>query len=552
MSETQNIKSKQFFRSSNCLFLIFAVSILIVLPIFFLGIPFSPDSTHHFQATANLSNLISTSVFPIWSGEANSDYGGIVLRFYPFFSYLILATANFLSGDFFSASILAFLFWTVLGGFGVYFWASEHSSEKASLFASVCYIFSPYHVSQLYNGFLYAEFAACGILPFCFWFIDRIYKNKSWADVLGFSFFYALLVLTHIPLTFIGTISLLVYCACCKNFASNSIKLAGGFIFGIIISIFQWARIVSEIDWVGISTPKFSSTDFYNYKDTFLLSFPYIFNQETDKHVLWFLDLILLFTCALAISFLLISKKKNINAICVLIVTIFFATPLSRLVWDNFGMLQKVQFPWRWLSILSIISIVFFATGFDKFIELAKQKNRAKFYILAGFILFYFSFTIFQCIKQAQFYEKSTILQITENIAASENFEEWLPIWANTETSKIKEKVIIENRRYEILDWKANEKIIHFYKGNESKARIATFYYPHWKAFFDNQEVIIEPSNDGAISVNIPADDNILKLTFIEPIQNIISFYFTITSLCLVGIILIGSNLWKTSLKSKI
>jgi 6-pyruvoyl-tetrahydropterin synthase related domain len=552
MPDEQMKQLEGFFKGANCYLFIFAVSTLIVLPIYFFGVPFSRDSLHHFQASANLSNLFSTQIFPIWSDEANSGYGGIVLRFYPILSYMVLSFSKFLGGDLFNASVLAFLFWTILGGFGVYFWATEHFANTAALFASVCYIFSPYHVSQLYNGFLYAEYAACGILPFCFLFIDKIYKGKSWLDVLGFSFFYALLVLTHIPSTFIGTICLLVYCVCCKNFFSNLIKLACGFLFGLAISVFQWSRVFSEINWVGISMPKFSANGFNNYKDTFLFSFPYIFNQETDNHVLWFLDLILLFTCALALSFLLISKKKMFNAISVFIITIFFATPVSRLVWDNFSILQKVQFPWRWLSILSIISVLFFASGFERFTELARQKKRAKFYILFGFVLFYFSFTIFQCIKQAQFYEKATIVRMSENIAAAENFEEWLPIWANPETSKTKERVILENRQYEILDWKSNEKIIHFYKGNESKARIATFYYPYWKAYFDNQEVIIEPSNDGAISVNIPSGDKILRLTFVEPIQNIMLFYFTLISLCVVGIVLVGINLWKTLLKSKI
>jgi 6-pyruvoyl-tetrahydropterin synthase related domain len=552
MSEFQTKKANPTFSSVNYYLLITAISTLVVLPIYFFGIPFSRDALHHFQTSANLSNLLTTHIFPLWSDEANNGYGGIVLRFYPILSYAVLSFADFLGGDLFNASILAFLFWTVLGGLGVYLWANEHFSKQAALFASVCYIFSPYHVSQLYIGFLYAEFAASAILPFCFWFIDRIYKNKSWSDVSGFGFFYALLILTHIPLTFIGTISLLAYCVFRKEFISNLIKSAAGFLLGALIGIFQWSRVLSEMNWVGISLPRFSTTGFYNYKDTFLLSFPYIFGSETDNHVLWFLDLILLFTCAFAVSFLLISKKKLFHAKIVFILTIFFATPFSRLVWDNFGLLPKVQFPWRWLSILSIISVIFFASGFETFIESAKQKNRAKFYILSGFVLFYFSFTVFQCIKQAQFYEKPAIIQMSENIAGKENFEEWLPIWANPETSKIKERVIIENRRYEILDWKSDEKIIHFDKGNESKVRIATFYYPHWKAFFDDGETKIEPSEDGAISVIIPSEEKTLKLKFIEPVQNIILFYFTIISLCFVGLLLIGGQIWKTSLKSKI
>jgi hypothetical protein len=545
-------KTEKLLPNYYCYLLIVAVSILIILPVFLFGIPYSSDFWHHLQSSENFLNIFKGGDFPVWSGEANNGYGGIVLRFYPPLSYAIMSFFRSLCDDLYFGTILAFLFWTILGGLGVFFWTNEHFSRRSSLFASVCYMFAPYHVGQVYIGFMYPEYAACGLLPFCFWFIDRINKNKTWLDVLGFGFFYGLLVLTHIPVTFIGTISLFMYCFWSRDFRSNAVKLASGFVLGLTMSSFQLVRIINEINWVGISMPKFSSQGYYNYNDTFLLSFPYIFRQETDIHSMWFLDLILLFTATFAISFLAVSKLKLYNALVTFFVAIFFATPLSKIVWDNVSVLQKVQFPWRWLAIISIISVVFFASGFERFIELAKQKNRAKFYFLSGFVLFYFFFSCFQCIKQAQFYERSEALQMMDKIAARENFEEWLPIWANPNTSKIDEKVVVENRTFEIIDWKNSEKTIRFNAGNETIARISAFYYPHWRGYFNEIEAKITPSDDGAISVKIPPNETVLRLTFVEPKINIWFFYFTSFCLTLAGLSLIGTKVWKISSKSKI
>ena len=65
---------------------------------------------------------------------------------------------------------------------------------NASLFGAAVYTIAPYHVNQIYNAFTYAEFAAAGVLPFCFLFAERICKRRDWISSVGFAISFALLL----------------------------------------------------------------------------------------------------------------------------------------------------------------------------------------------------------------------------------------------------------------------------------------------------------------------------------------------------------------------
>src|SRR5690606_19230547 len=89
-----------------------------------------------------------------------------------------------------------------------------------------------------------------------------------------------------------------------------------------------------------------------------------------------FYDLMLGCVILLAIAFIVpaISEgseklKKISGPLMVFGVAVIFATPLSRPLWDNIGVLQEVQFPWRWLAISSAAAAVIAGAGLERTIE---------------------------------------------------------------------------------------------------------------------------------------------------------------------------------------
>lgn len=533
-------------KTKNPLYLlgIILCAAIFVLPVWLYGVPRSNDLNQHYQFAASIEDsLRNGSLYPNWAAQENEGYGGIGLRFYPPVAYYVLAFGKILTNDWFTASLLAFLFWTMLAGFGTFLLAREFSSAKASFVGAVMYIFAPYHATELYGSFMYAEFAAAAVLPFCFLFLTRILHKNNPSDIFGFALAFAILIYTHLPLSVIACLSFAVYVLFSikkETIFPIAKSLSLAFLLGILASSFQWVKVVSEMKWLKHATEKFSATDFYDYRENFLLSFKYLAGLDADIHHLWFFDLLFAVTLVFAVPFAVIAfryadaeKKKRLKSVAALaIFTVFILTPLSLFVWNNVSILQKVQFPWRWLSVFSICAVIFVSAGFDFAREFAKTKKRPLFLILCGCLFVGIAFSINQVIRQALFIPANEFTNLTEKIISRPNNEEWLTIWANKETSKTKENVQI-NRNCDILEWKPTAKSFRVADGNEDFARISQFYYPFWYAKINGAVAETKPADDGALLVKIPQNEANVSLEFIEPPSTKISFIISLLTFIL-------------------
>src|SRR6185436_3805249 len=97
---------------------------------------------------------------------------------------------------------------------------------------SFFFALAPYHLNQLYQATLLAEWAGTALLPFAFGFVERVCDKRQRRDVAGLALVYALLVLTHLPLAVIGSLALFVY-ALVRAEKTNRLHSLIQFAFGI-------------------------------------------------------------------------------------------------------------------------------------------------------------------------------------------------------------------------------------------------------------------------------------------------------------------------------
>lgn len=520
-----------FLKSDNSnLFLLGLVSILLIVPLFIFGIPNGIDLPQHYQFALTFQNSLQNGHFyPSWSNMPNFGFGDIGIRFYPPFSYYVLVVFQWITGSWFYTSILTFWFWFFISGTGAYLWAKEWFSNRASLIAAIVYVLAPYHVNQIYNAFTYAEFAAASIVPFCFLFITRICRNGKLSDVLWLAFFYALLILTHLPMTVIGSLSLAIYSLFSlprKDVYSTCLKVSGSVSLGLLLSAFYWVRMVSELDFVNHATQQFTS-DAYDFHSNFLAGFLYVSAAEYDERTLWFGDLVLIITlgfivpCA-AIFYLNIKssfKPKLLAVFALFVFSVFMSTPLSLPVWENLGVLQKVQFPWRWLAIISLSGTIFTAAGFEYLDVTFRTKLRPLAIMTIGLVVAAIIFTFSQIIKPAIFISHEEFNKKIESLSSSESYECWWTIWAKKEALSNQEKVSVTERNVSIKSWNETERSFLITEGESQNVRIATFYYPYWQATVNNIPVIIENDENGVILVPVPKEESLVKVYFQEPLS---------------------------------
>src|SRR5215471_17645659 len=177
---------------------VIAISLLILVPLMLGGMPSSRDLSNHFRfALPFYDALRSGHYHPGWLAESTGGYVDTSFRFYPPAVYYLLTLARMLTGDWYRATVLTLGVISGIGGLGVYFWAREIFPGPSSIWAAVAYLIAPYHLNQLFQSFLLAEFAGAAVLPFAFMFVERVCRDRRRRDVAGLAASYALLICTH-------------------------------------------------------------------------------------------------------------------------------------------------------------------------------------------------------------------------------------------------------------------------------------------------------------------------------------------------------------------
>jgi uncharacterized membrane protein len=539
------------------------VALCMTLPIWIVGIPKGNDLPQHFQFAVTIHDALQNGdYYPSWMPNENKGYGGVGMRFYPPVGYYALALGKMLTGNWYWAACLVFWFWLALSGVSGYFWSRERSEPGASFIGGAVFVVAPYHINEIYNAFNYAEFAAVAFLPLCFLFVDRLARSGKLINLAGLSVAYALLILSNLPIAVMGTTALGVYSLVSlprKNLFGTALKLAGGFIFGLALSAFYWIKIVTEMPWLNHSSETYSSASVhYDYRVNFLLQTQYL--VMFDDRDMWFANMVLGCTLLLTLplGFLYWKSARSFAAArlnrvwIVLFFSIFMATYLSIFVWNSVSILQKVQFPWRWLSVISLAGIPLAAAGWKYCVEWLKDERRRRYaLIVIGTLLFGASFTVFQVIRAANYYPRGEFVELVSTLGdAPQNCDCWLPIWAKNEGMKNPEKVSAGGREVSDLVWERKEHAFTIAPGEAAKVRTATFYYPLWQVKVNDVQVATAPAEDGALTFDAPAETSRVDVKFIESAAVTRAQILSIICWAILAIAALGFSFSKIRLRS--
>jgi len=519
--------SNKLFGGKN-FYLLIVIAVVAILPIYFFGLPTGIDMPHHYQcALTYYESFSSGNFFPSWSLNRNLGFGGMETRLYPPLSHYSLALAFLVVKNWHIASWLVITFFTFCGGYGVYLWACEYMPPRQAVYAGCLYILFPYHLSQIYSSFLYAEYIGACIIPFVFLFVARICRNDKFWDVLGLAISLAALILTHLPLTVIGSVCFLVYGLSLLEREKIRLqfgKLACGITAGLAASSFFWTKVLQEKAWLAKSLVypdgwsdyrlHFLFTPIQTYEGAAV----YVYNDATS-----FYDLMLLvmLTCVLActIPFYVRARQtaKNLQSVWILFgFSLFMTLIFSRFVWDALPLLQDVQFPWRFLTIVCLAGAVLAAEKLDILAEWFQNKNRPFALIIGGCLFAVIAFSAGRIIYNASYLPAETVSLMVKVKSQERGFAFWWTIWTKKEALLDTNKISAGYRTPEIETWEPTKRDFQISSGENENVRVATFYHPNWKATVNNLPIEIQSDENGAILIPVPPQNSTVKLYFQE------------------------------------
>ncbi|MBI3650114.1 MAG: glycosyltransferase family 39 protein [Acidobacteria bacterium] len=555
--------------------LLFAAGLFLILPAMVKGIPKGGDLTYHYRVGVALYELLHQGdLQPGWNSLSNAGYGDISLRFYPPGFYYLLALARFLSGDWFTASLLVFVLLSLVGGLGIYAWGRCFLKPNLALVAGLFFIVNPYHVNELYESSMLPEYAACAVLPFAFAFVERLCQSGKTRDVILLGVAYALLVLTHLPLTVIGSVALAVYALMRirrADYRRSLMRLTLAVGLGLAASAFYWVTMVEELGWMRGN--KINPDLWYDYRYNFL------FGKMVEGATTWWAGVLAFATLLMALPALVFVKKSSakvnakpspafingekfppsslgeataslplanheqavaslsddavqpsrpafdephaapIKALVILtILSFFLMLPVSRPVWAVLPLLKEVQFPWRWLTVASMLSALLGAASLPRLRQLAKTRLRPLALLAVGCLVIAISLTLFQVIRAAIFLPRSDFNSMMATIATSPSLPDyWLPIWAGKQPPAMNDEVEVAGRTITISSWQAEQRTFHLGAGQSGEARVRTYYYPHWRATANGEALATRPDADGILVIAVPQQAVTVELQFCEP-----------------------------------
>jgi uncharacterized membrane protein len=514
---------------------------VLIVPIAIWGIPEGGDLANHYRfALPFYESIQKGNIYPGWLAESNAGYGDPRFRFYPPGFYYLLALFKPLIG-WFGSSVASFMVLSAIGSLGVYFWTRSFLAPEFAGLAGILYAVAPYHLNELYQASLLSEYAACAVLPFVFGFIDRISERRRIIDVAGLGAAYALLILTSLPLAVIGSLSALVFSlvrAVGKGALRTDLLLAAGVLLGLAASAFFWVRMVSELPWI-----KGSGVDpraYYNYRFNFIFSADALTNRNT-----WYANLLALATIGFLLPAVLLIRRgdggrRYVAIVIVTLFSFFMSVPLSKPLWALIPKLSEVQFPWRWLSVVSLTGSVLLAWSIPFWLQLLRTRIRPLYLVpVLGFAISLL-FVATQVVWDSDYMPRRKFDSFLPSIRGAVSFKDWLPLEARelVQLPKMSDNVDITQREITVETWEPEYRKFSVGSGPDTEARVRTFYYPNWTATAGEVSLPIRPGSDGVTLIQIPASVTSVEMKFRNPAKVKVAGF--ISAAAWVVIIIIG------------
>ena len=526
--------------------LVVIAAVIAILPAMLYGVPSNIDLLNHFRFALPFYDAIQQgNLRPSWLAESNSGYGDASFRFYPPALYYLLAIARAISGSWYIGTMSVLVFLSVVGALGVYFWARQFLPSEISMWAGILYSIAPYHTNQLYQAFLLAEFAGAAVLPFGFAFVLRVCRRGSPLDIAGLSLCFAVLILTHLPLTVIGAVALFVYTVIClerKNRWSTILRLTSAVLLALAASSFYWTTMVAELKWIQAY-----DSQSVEFSQNFLFM-----TLSPDNLNVWWMNIIFVGTLAMFWpAFVLLrhwkgqrTQQRTVNGVALLLfVSIFMATPISWPVWKILSPLQQVQFPWRWLGVTSMAFAVMLPAALPFWRKQAMGPKRFLALVAAGTFAISLAFSISHIVREAQYLNARDFDSTLRSISGTEGVWQWWPVWARTPIRSMNTAVEAGSRSFVVDSWEPERRVFRVSPGQAGDIRVRTFFYPHWVATADGASLAVRPDQDGALLISIPETAVSVILEFKEPTRVRVAGYLSLIGwLAIAGLALINAR----------
>ncbi len=524
--------------------LIVAISFLPLVSIFL-----TPDLPHTHDGLVHLARMAAYDkalrggqILPRWVSDLNYGYGMPLFNFIYHTPYLLSALFISVGFSLVNSFKIVLLLSFLLSGITMFAFAHElfDDSQKA-LVVTLFYQFAPFRLVEVLVRGSFGEMYTYAFLPLVLFGLTKISKKPTISYIVITAIATALLIISHnsISLVFFGISSLFIL------FFFKKERIPYGVIalaLGLSLASFYWLPAMLEHGY--------TLGDLY-MRDRFKEHFPPIvnffipnfFNAKNIQtggisvqfglfHMIALLTSIHIFMSNKKTDSII--KKSLLFSLVLIIISLFFMQPISKIFWENIPMLRQFQFPWRFLSVTSLATALLSVSFFSY--PIFNKNNWVFLIIILGMI---FS-TAYYWYPPLGFDKIKDEKQFWNYPLTTTYFGETDVVWSAGPAKEYAKQQI------EIIDGQANfssiikQSTIHTtVVESKNGARLVdnTQYFPGWKVYVNNTKVPVEFQDQnwrGLVTFAIPKGQSNIRVIFKKSIIQRIGEYISLGTILLL------------------
>jgi hypothetical protein len=343
-------------------FLALAVfGVTLALPAIIYAFPsYTHDGWIHALWLTNFSDQFwGGALYPRWLSNLNGGLGSPAFYYYPPIPYhLTILLSPFFTHDEqgWRRLGLSAAFALITSGWFAYLWLKQIAGRKAACAAAMLYVAAPYHtVVDLYVRGAFAELFAFVWAPLIFYFAHRI-EGGGHRAAIGLAVAYALLIASHLPTALIIApfpIGYAVFTAKPGERKKSALLALAAMALGIGLSAIYLLPAVTMREFVSMQELKKPGL----YFGEWFLGVN-LFSRGLRAYIMWnVVGSLFAAFCAFFVSGADPDERAGRERafwMSAALIAVFAMTPLSYPVWRALPLLQNIQFPFRFNTILAL------------------------------------------------------------------------------------------------------------------------------------------------------------------------------------------------------
>jgi hypothetical protein len=560
--------NRRAFYWSLALFSSVVLSLTMVLPFFWLGSASGHDFEFHVASWLDVAYQWKEGIlYPRWTAWTNHGFGEPRFIFYPPLSWVLGAALCLLLPGPWVPVVFVVLAETV-AGISAFFLLRRLTSERAAVFGTMAYVVNANALLMTYLRSDFAEQLACAILPLVLLFALKLselldaHSNPSWIPL--FALCFAGVWLSNAPAGVVASYAvafLFGWAALTKRSWRILLRGAAGVALGLGLAGFYIVPAAFEQRWVNISQALSSGL---------LPSQNFLFSRIDDVEHTWFnwiastcaLLLILLFCISVIasgrFSLPLDAKLRMREAWTALLLLGAVASLLmfriTTPLWNYLPKLRFVQFPWRWMSVVAIVSSCFLAA--------AVERRRGWFLFALVLVL---SFPLASFLVNNGWWDRDEVptqqAAITEGLGF-DGTDEYDPLGDDHQDLPLKAprtKILpappgslsIPDARVQIEKWTTEEIYLRIDTPSQARLALRLLNYPAWGVQVNGKRVQPERLEDvNQMVIPVEKGTSEIRVRFMPTLDRTLGLLLTLASvlatvlLFVVGRIRSGAGLW--------